>query len=119
MNQDVDYKKLIDEGRRFLSLEWEYSKLTAVEKIAILLSAIASVTVVGILCVFAIIYLLSSFVEALITWTGSTWIAHLIVVCLLGLLILLVLAFKNTLIVNPITRFVTKLFLTPPDNDRK
>ena len=46
---DLDYKKLIDEGREFLSLEMKYEKLTAVEKLSVLLSAIAFVAVVAII----------------------------------------------------------------------
>lgn len=46
---DLDYKKLINEGREYLSLEMKYGKLTAVEKLSVLLSAIAFVAVIVII----------------------------------------------------------------------
>ena len=41
----------------------------------------------------------------------------LIAAALLLLLLLVVLAFKKQLIVDPVTRFVSKLFLKPEDNE--
>ena len=43
------------------------------------------------------------------------WGAHLIAAALLGVLLLVVFAFKKQLIVDPVTRFVSKLFLKPDD----
>ena len=113
----VDYKKLIEEGRSFLSLEWDYTKLTATEKLSVLLSGIATVVVIGILCTFGLFYLLSSLAEAITLWTGSPWIANLLIVVLLAVLVLVVVATKRKLIVNPITRYITRLFLTPNNNE--
>ena len=55
MQEETDYKRLFAEARKHLSLEWNYGKLTAVEKLAVLLSGIAFVavlTVIGALMVF-------------------------------------------------------------------
>ena len=57
---EVDYKQLIQEGKRYLKLEFNYSKLTAVEKLSILLSSIAVVAVIAILGAFVLIYLAST-----------------------------------------------------------
>ena len=48
---------------------------------------------------------------------GCTWGAQLIAAALLLLLLLVVFAFKRQLIVDPIARFVSKLFLKPEDNE--
>ena len=114
---EIDYKKLFTEARKYFSLEWDYTKLTAVEKLAILLSATAFVAVVIIICTFALLYLFSALITVLAEAMGCIWGAHLIAAGLMLLLLLVVFAFKKQLIVNPIARFVSKLFLKPEDNE--
>ena len=80
---EIDYKKLFTEARKYFSLEWDYTKLTAVEKLAILLSAIAFVAVVIIICMFALNLLLSALITVLAEAMGCTWGANLIAVGLL------------------------------------
>ncbi len=114
---EIDYKKLFAEARKYFSLEWDYAKLTAVEKMAVLLSSIAFVAVVIIIATFALQYLLSALISVLATALGCTWGAQLIAVGILLILLLLVFAFKRQLIVDPVARFVSKLFLKPEDNE--
>ena len=61
-NNSIDYRQLYEEGKRFLKLELNYSKLTAVEKLAVLLSTMAFVAVVAILGAFVLFYLASTLV---------------------------------------------------------
>jgi len=114
---EIDYKKLFNEARKYFSLEWDYTKLTAVEKMAVLLSAIAFVAVVIIICTFVLHYLLSALISILTSALGCAWGAHLIVVGILLVLLLVVFAFKKQLIVDPVARFVSRLFLKPEDNE--
>ncbi len=112
---EIDYKKLFTEARKYFSLEWDYTKLTAVEKMAILLSSIAFVAVVIIIGTYAMHYIFSALVSVLASALGCTWGAQLIAAGLLIVLLLVVFAFKKQLIVNPVARFVSKLFLKPED----
>ena len=114
---EIDYKKLFNEARKYFKLEWDYTKLTAVEKMAVLLSSIAFLAVIIIISAFALNYLISALVSALAVALDSMWAAHLIAVGILLVLLLVVFAFKKQLIVNPVTRFVSKLFLKPEDNE--
>ena len=114
---EIDYKKLISEARKYFSLEWDYTKLTAVEKMAVLLSSIAFVAVVIIIGTFALAYVFSALISVLSTSLGCTWGAQLIAAGILLLLLLVVFAFKRQLIVDPVARFVSKLFLKPEDNE--
>ena len=114
---EIDYKKLFTEGRKFFSLEWDNTKLTAVEKLAILLSSIAFVAVVIIIAVFVLHHLFAALVGILSTALGCAWGAHLIAAGILLLLLLVAFAFKRQLIVDPVARFVSKLFLKPDDNE--
>ena len=114
--EDLDYKRLIEEGREYLSLEMKYEKLTAVEKLSVLLSAIAFVAVLVILGGFALFFLVSTVTHFLSQWMGL-WAANLLVVFVLLLIMGAVFAFKRQLIVDPITRFVTKLFLNAKEDE--
>jgi hypothetical protein len=114
---EIDYKKLFNEARKFFALEWDYTKLTAVEKLAVLLSATAFVAVVLIISTIALSYLFSALITVLASALGCEWGAQLIASALLLLLLLVVVAFKQRIIVDPITRFVSKLFLKPEDNE--
>ena len=114
---EIDYKKLFSEARKFFSLEWEYTKLTAVEKLAVLLSAVAFVAVVIIIGTFILHYLFSALISILASAMGCAWGAHLIAAAILLVLLLVVFAFKKQLIVDPVARFVSKLFLKPEDNE--
>ena len=113
----MDYKKLFNEARKFFALEWDYTKLTAVEKLAVLLSATAFVAVVLIISTIALSYLFSALITVLASALGCEWGAQLIAAALLLVLLLVVVAFKQRIIVDPITRFVSKLFLKPEDNE--
>ena len=114
--EDLDYKRLIEEGREYLSLEMKYEKLTAVEKLSVLLSAIAFVAVLVIIGGFALFFLVSTLIHFLSQWMGL-WGANLLVVFVLLLIMGVVYAFKRQLIVDPITRYVTKLFLNAKDDE--
>ena len=116
-NNQIDYRQLYEEGKRYLKLELNYSKLTAVEKIAVLLSTIAFVAVVTILGAFVLFYLASTLVMTIASVTGNEWSGNLIVAALLLIAIGVVMAMRKKWIIDPITRFVTKLFLNPEDNE--
>lgn len=114
---EIDYKKLFNEARKYFSLEWDYTKLTAVEKLAVLLSSIAFIAVIIIIAAFALHYLFSALISVMATAMGCTWGAQLIAVGILLVLMLVVFAFKKQLIVDPVARFISKLFLKPEDNE--
>ncbi len=114
---EIDYKKLFNEARKYFSLEWDYTKLTAIEKLAVLLSSIAFLAVVIILGTFALAYVFSALIDVLAVALGCTWGAQLIAAAILLVLLLVVFAFKKQLIVDPVARFVSKLFLKPDDNE--
>ena len=114
---EVDYKQLIQEGKRYLKLEFNYSKLTAVEKLSILLSSIAVVAVIAILGAFVLIYLASTLTHLIAQAAGAAWVGNLVVAALFVAILLIVLVMKKTIIIDPITRFLTKLLLNPNDNE--
>lgn len=86
-------------------------KATTVEKLVVLLSAIAMVAVMLILGACVLFYLSFAVVFMLSDAIGSTWGAYLIVSGIFLVLMLVVYALRQKLILDPVSRFLTRLFL--------
>lgn len=105
------YEELWAELKKYLTLQIDYAKLTAVEKLVVLLSAIAMVAVMLILGACVLFYLSFAVVFMLSDAIGSTWGAYLIVSGIFMVLMLVVYAMRQKLILDPVSRFLTRLFL--------
>ena len=105
------YQELWAELKKYLTLQIDYAKLTAVEKLVVLLSAIAMVAVMLILGACVLFYLSFAVVFMLSDAIGSTWGAYLIVSGIFMVLMLVVYAMRQKLILDPVSRFLTRLFL--------
>ena len=110
-----NYKQLFDSIKEHAKLEIEYSKLTLAEKMSILLSRAMIVAILLIFGAGVLLLLLWAFAKWMIALTGSLWLGVLIAAVLVVLLALLVYGYRKQLIINPVTRFVTKLLLTPEE----
>lgn len=108
------YKELWSEIKKYLTLQIDYAKLTAVEKITILVSSMTFVGIVIVLSTCTLFFLSEALVDWLVQIFKSECIANLIVCGAFLFLLLIVFIFKKTLIINPVAKFVTKLFLNPP-----
>lgn len=110
MEEDLDYKKLWTQLKRLVSLQYDYTKLTLAEKLTILLSRMVMVAI-GLLIGTCVLYQLAAVLVIVLSHsTGNAVVAYLIVVAMLLVLLLLVGVFKTQLIVNPVSRFISKLF---------
>lgn len=107
-----NYKQFFDSIKEHAKLEIEYSKLTLAEKMSIILSRAIIVAILIIFGAGAVMLLLWAFAQWMIAVTESLWAGVLIAIAVVGLLALLVYGYRKQLIINPVTRFVTKLFLT-------
>lgn len=106
-----DNDSLLNDVKKYIDLNIDYLKVAGTEKLAIILSGIAVVAAVMILGGIALFYISFSGVYLIETWVGSASLAYLIVGIIMLILLLIVYAFRMKLIVNPIARFVSKLFL--------
>lgn len=107
-----DLKGLFQSGKKWITSEIECLKLTAAEKLSVLISTIILLMVlfivglvVLIVFAFALVDLFALFMPhalACVTVGG-------IFLILVGTLYLL----RNVLVISPITKLITKLFLTP------
>lgn len=109
---DNKYTELWDEVKKYLTLQIDYAKLTAVEKLVVLLSAIALATVLMILGACVLFYLSFAIVYMLVDVIGCVWGAYLIVSGMFVVLAIVVFALRKQLILDPVAKFLTKLFLT-------
>ena len=116
-NNTIDYKKLLAEGRKFLQGEWQYTKLTALEKLTVLLSSIAVVAVVSIFIILALFFVSMALVKILTIATGQEWIANVIVAVVLLVMLGIGVLMRRALIIDPIARFLTRLFLNDKNAD--
>lgn len=113
--EDNKIKELVDSIKQSAKYELEYSKLTLSEKLSILLSR---AIVIMVLIVFGacVLFLLGwGLTHWFMSLTGSMWLGVLISLLLLLLLLLVLYGYRKQLVINPVTRFVTKLLLDPEE----
>lgn len=93
-------------------LNVNYAKFTAAEKMTLLLTTI-SFALVGFVLISLLMFFLSiAIVRCIATGVGLIW-AYFIMCGFYVLLLGLVVAFRKQLIVNPIARFVSRIFFNP------
>ena len=112
---DEKYKHLIDSIKQSAKVELEYSKLTLAEKLSILLSRGIIVLVLIIFAACALFLLEWGLTHWLVQLTGSLWIGVLVSLAVLLLILIVLFGYRKQLIINPVTRFVTKLLLNPEE----
>lgn len=105
-----EVKDLFSQTMTWAKLEIEYVKLTAAEKLIILISTM----IIG--AVF-VLFLLPIFIMLLFALAGlfrmfmSPPLAYLSVAGIVMLMLALVFVFRKVLVINMVSKFVTKLFL--------
>lgn len=110
------FRQIFEEGKKYLTLQFDYVKLTATEKI----SLIGSMTLVLILALIfmtgAMFYLSFALVYLMEPYIGLMW-SYAVLAGIALLCAVVVIVFRTPLIINPITRFLTQVLLS--DNDKE
>lgn len=107
---------VFDSIKRLLTLNIEYARMTAAEKTSLLLSAVAFYSVMLIMGSL-VLFFLSFGVGHLLAVTVAHVAAYLYVAAFYVALLVVLVVFRRKLFVDPVTRFVTRLFVEPPKND--
>src|ERR1035437_3916912 len=107
-------KQLYDEVKKYVFLQSEYIKVEFVEKLTILLSTLLIITLITVLAVIALFYLFFSFAYALVPIVGSLSVSFSIIAGIYILLIGLLVFIRKNLVINPLVKFLSDLFLTKP-----
>lgn len=105
-----EIKDMFKQSLVWTKLEIEYVKLTAAEKLIILLSTIIIGGIIAILTLPVFIMFLFALVD-LFKLIMAPSLAYLTVGGIVLLLILILYLMRKPLIINPVSRFITKLFL--------
>lgn len=110
-----EIKELLAQSVNWAKLEIEYLKLTAVEKVIIIVSMMVIGTVILLLLLPAILMFLFALAQVFIGFLPIA-VAYVcvggIVLLLLGILVL----FRKPLVINPVAKFISKVLL---DNAEK
>lgn len=113
-----EVKSIVTDVKEWLTLEVEYLKLSAAEKVSVLVSTLVLIIVLFI--VFMVVLILFSF--ALVD-LFNLFMPHALAFVTVGGILLLFIGclyiFRNELVVNPITKLITKLFLTPRKHEKR
>ncbi len=112
-NQSI--KVLWHSIKRLISLNIDCAKLTLAEKLTLFSTAAAFYVVVMLLGVI-IVFFVSMAICHLLLQIMEPQYAYLVMAAFYVILLVVVYAMKNVLFLNPISRFVSKLLLNPPQN---
>lgn len=97
------------ESKTWLQLEVEYAKLTMVEKMTVL----ATMMIIGLVCLllgFVVLILLAFCIAEVWKLLMEPWLAYLATAGVVLFLLLLVWLLRKPLLMNPISRAISKVF---------
>ena len=100
------------ELKESLKLNVDYAKFTAAEKVTMLLTTVTFALIAFILISLFMFFLSIAIVRCIATGVGMIW-AYFIMCGFYIILLGVVIAFRKQLIVNPIARFISRLFFNP------
>ena len=111
MDPSDNFQQLYEDVKTYVRLQTEYVKVEFVEKLAILLSTLLIITIILILAIAGLFYLFFSLAYALVPLVGGLAVSFCIIAAIYVVLIILVFVFRKQLVINPLVRFLSKLFL--------
>lgn len=112
-----DLKEILSQSVNWAKLEIEYVKLTAAEKIIILMSAMIIGAIFMILLLPVILMFLFALAQVFVDFM-PTALAYVCVGGIVLLILLILYIFRKELVVNPVAKFISKLLLEK-DSDNK
>jgi len=107
-----NFQQLYDDVIKYVLLQSEYIKIEFVEKLTILVSTLLIITLIIVLAVIALFYLFFSLAYALIPVLGSISVSFAIISCLYVILIGFLILLRKRIVINPLVKFLSNLFLS-------
>ena len=101
---------------QYIKLYLEDARLTLAEKLIRLLSAVALCSILLILGIVALVFVSVGVAIMLATSLDPLW-ALIIVASFYIVVLVLLVVFRNALLVNPISRFISRLILKAPQKE--
>lgn len=112
-----DLQQLFAEVKKYLALQKQYTLLEVAEKLTILLSALILILIIVILGMVALFYLSFTVAYLLAPVLGGVMLSFALITSLVVLLMIGVISFRHTLIINPMAKFIGHLFI--PNSNKK
>ena len=106
-----NFQQLYSEVKKYIELQTEYVKVEFVEKLTILLSTLLIIAVVLILAITCLFYMFFAIAYALEPILGSLAMSFGIISGLYLVLIFLFYLFRKQLVINPLVKLLSNLFL--------
>lgn len=103
-------KESVSSATRYLRLEVEYAKLTAAEKLTLLLGGIVFGFVMIILVSF-MVFIMSLALADAFKLIMAPWLSYLCVAAVYLLLAIITATFRKHIILDPLARFISKIFI--------
>ena len=116
MNDNNGLHRIFDTLRRYVTLNLDYARLTAAERLTVLLTTIAFYMTVVAAGTIMLIFI-SIGVGHLLAATCIGKMAYLYVAAFYLLIFVLLIVFRRRIFIDPICRFVTRLMVKPPTGD--
>ncbi len=107
-----NFQQLYDDVKKYIQLQTEYVKVEFVEKLTVLISALLIIFLIIILIMGAFFYLFFSIAYLIEPFVGSLAGSFSIISAFYLLLTVLFFMFRKKLVINPLVRFLSRLFLT-------
>lgn len=104
-----ELKDIYAEGKNWLELEVKYAKLTVAEKFTTLLSALVIGAICLLLGIVALIFLSFALVRVFESLMPG-WLSFICVAGIMIIIMILLFIFKKHILVDPIARFISRLF---------
>lgn len=108
--------KLFLELKKYFELQKEYVKLGTAEKLTVVLSAAVTVAVLLVLGSIVLLFLTFALAFLLSSALGSLPVGFSLIALLVLVMAGIFYIGRNRLVIQPLARFMTKLFLTEEDD---
>lgn len=110
-NSIENIQQLFSDFKKYLELQKKYTQLEVAEKLIILLSTLILILLAVILGLVALFYISFTLAYVLAPVVGGLMISFAMISCFHILLIILIVAFRKKMIINPMARFIAGLFI--------
>ena len=115
-NPTDNFQELYEGVKKYLALNIELAKVEFVEKLSILLARSLIVLLILLLASGVLFYLFFALAYSLEEIVGSLALSYCVISTFYLLLIGALVLFRKQLIINPVVKFLSQLFLTKSEN---
>ncbi|MCD7901292.1 MAG: phage holin family protein [Bacteroides sp.] len=110
-------RELIQDFKKYLQLQKEYTQLEITEKVTTIISSILLITIMAILGMIVLFYLSLAFVYLLAPYVGGLIVSFTITAGIVLLVMLMAYVFRQHLIITPLVNFLANIFAKKPKDE--